>query len=69
MKTIHMKTGAEVREGDTVTDFRGETATFCSASRAESPGKSGKVIVKLPDGERREYYDRVYDLRVVTEER
>jgi len=63
MRTINAKTGAEVSEGDTVVDFRGESAVFLSATRAPMPGKSGKVLVDL-DGVQREFYESVYDLRV-----
>lgn len=64
MKAINAKTGAEVRKGDTVTDFRGETATFVSATRTPVPGKSGKVLVDM-GGMQREFYEGVFDLRIV----
>jgi len=59
------KTGKQVFPGDTVTDFRGETATVATLSRACIPGKSGKVVVTQGISQR-EYYDGVFDL-VVTD--
>ena len=59
--------GTEVREGDTVTDFRGDTASFVQATRASSTGKSGKVLV-VKDGRQREFYDRVFGLTVTPTE-
>lgn len=67
------KSGEVVNDGDTVTDFRGDTARLIKATRARVPGKSGKVLVELPgtsdpyrDGRpiRMEYYDKVFDLHV-----
>lgn len=58
-------TGEQVHVGDTVTDFRGETATVATLSRATVLGKSGKVVVTQGDSQR-EYYDKVFDL-VVTD--
>lgn len=63
--------GVEMRPGQTVMDNRGERAIIVMATRARTPGKSGKVVVRWPDvdGER-EYYDMVFNLRVVdTEEK
>ena len=57
-----------VDEGDTVTSFRGETATFLRATRARITGKSGKVMVRWLDGNAAgtegEYYDGVFGLTV-----
>lgn len=58
-------TGTPVHVGDTVTDFRGETATVTTLSRATDLGRSGKVVVSQGDSQR-EYYDKVFDL-VVTD--
>jgi hypothetical protein len=61
------KSGKQVFEGDTVIDFRGETATVAKLSRAKVPGKSGKVVVTQGDSSpQREYYDGVFGL-VVTD--
>lgn len=62
MQAIDKTTGNPVKNGDTVTNFRGETGTFEYATRAESLGKSGKVVVNG-----REYYDKVWNLRVPCE--
>lgn len=62
--------GTIVQPGDTVTDFRGDTATFVLATRARIPGKSGLVVTErtAPSGAKyqRESYDGVFDL-IVTE--
>lgn len=60
MVAIDMRTDAIVEIGDTVTSFRGETATLQAITRAAVPGKSGKVSVGG-----REYYDKVWGLRIV----
>lgn len=60
------KTGKQVFPGDTVTDFRGESATVATLSRATIPGKSGKVVVVQGNSYQREYYDGVFGL-VVTD--
>jgi hypothetical protein len=53
--------GVEVKPGETVISFRGESGTFQQATREnEEGGRDGKVIV---DGF--EFYARVYGLRVV----
>ena len=59
--------GKRVKRGQTVTDFRGDTATFQSATRASSLGKSGKVVVSTGDISS-EYYDKVFDLTVIAED-
>lgn len=63
-------TGKPVNKGDRVTDGDGKNWTLVSATRAQSPGKSGKVVV-VPFGsdvndsrEMREFYDKVFDLEV-----
>jgi hypothetical protein len=65
MLTATTKDGTTVQQGDTVTDFRGDTATFVCPTRAASTGKSGKVLVE-EDGHRREYYDKVFGLTVTS---
>jgi hypothetical protein len=65
--------GKRVKRGQTVTDFRGDTATFQSATRASSLGKSGKVVVKWhatpgDDDTASEYYDKVFGLTVIAED-
>ncbi len=60
--------GTEVKRGDMVTDFRGDTAIFLSATRVRTAGRSGKVIVRrVVNGAAntgREYYDRVFGVEV-----
>lgn len=60
--------GDYVVSGDIVTDFRGNRAEFLAATRAQSPGKSGKVLVRWLDGpgtgNSAEYYDMVFGLTV-----
>lgn len=62
--------GDYVSIGDIVTDFRGNRAEFLAATRAQSPGKSGKVLVRWldspfnPDSPSGEYYDMVFGLTV-----
>lgn len=53
--------GNEIHPGDTVTDFRGETATFQAVSREPLPGKDAKVVTEERLGEQ---YARVYKLSV-----
>ena len=61
--------GDEVHIGDTVVDFRGDTATLAYLSRPQIPGKSGKVVVTTTEpyngSNGREYYDKVFNLTVV----
>ena len=63
LKVYDEKTGLEVKPGDIVTNFRGEKCTFVQATRART-WKSGKVVVKLPQGLSYEYYDKVFNLIV-----
>lgn len=60
--------GNPVTRGDTLTDFRGDTALFHSVERGPMPGKSAKVIVDVSDGVHAEslrtYYASVFDLNV-----
>ena len=56
-------TGKEIKQGDTITDFRGETHIFSMASRARTEYKSGKVCTT----DNREYYDRVFNIIVKDE--
>ncbi len=70
MKAIDTKTGKEVKAGDTVTDFRGDKATFVRCVRAPEPGKTGKVAVMRKNGTddqawENEYYMSVYGLKVL----
>jgi len=58
-------TGETVSVGDTVTSFRGETATLIKLTRPQVSGKSGKVFVKWDELDYTgEYYDSVFNLIV-----
>lgn len=59
--------GNIIKQGDTVTDFRGDTATFVAVSRGVEYNGTAKVIVKWGEDEgSREYYERVFGLTVKT---
>ncbi len=62
--TRNLTTGKEVKKGDWVKDFRGDTATFQRAVRGNSPGRDGKVLV---DDCQQEFYARIYGLSVTEE--
>jgi hypothetical protein len=51
-----------VEIGDTVTDFRGDTATLAKLDRANDLGYDGKVTVTWPDGSPGYYYAGVFGL-------
>lgn len=55
----------DLKPGDTVRDFRGETWKFVCATRFRSPelGKTGKIVVRHGKSQM-EYYDSVFDLTV-----
>lgn len=53
------ETGKEVKEGDTVTSFRGEKETFKYVTRGPLPGKSAKVLT-----DQGEFYANVFGLKV-----
>lgn len=69
MRAIDVKTGNEVRIGDTVKDHDGNPATLVDLVRVNEMyyggHRSGKVAVRWPgDRYTMEYYDGVFDLRV-----
>ena len=67
MFIVNRANGDYVLPGDVVTSFRGERAEFLSATRAQGPGHTGKVLVKWLDGNAgvtAEYYDIVFGLAV-----
>lgn len=56
--------GETVREGQTLTDFRGESAVFVRAwVPGTSQGGSGGRVEVLEDGRRTLYFPSVFDLR------
>ena len=60
----NIQTGEEVKPGDVIKNFLGETVKFSRATRSNSPGRDGKIMV---DGGVFEFYARVFGL-MVTEE-
>jgi hypothetical protein len=61
------KDGRVVLTGDTVTDFRGDTATFIEVLNGPSLGKSAKVLVERDSSGipyRNTNYANVFDLTV-----
>lgn len=56
-------TGKEIKQGDTITDFRGDKHVFKMATRARNDYKSGKVCT----ADNHEYYDRVFNIIVKDE--
>ena len=60
------KLDVEIKPGQRILDSQGERPMFIRATRARTPGKSGKVVVQYdyPMTHQREYYDRVFDLEV-----
>lgn len=68
-KLIETKTGAEVKPGMTILDFRDEIWKLISF-RVTAPPSWGKVLVQSTDGKRteREFYPSVFDLQIVEAE-
>ena len=79
LAAFKVDTDERVEPGATITSFRGENATLVRATRANMPGKTGKVLVKWdandpanfdlqagawPQGFQMEYYAGVFDLEV-----
>lgn len=56
-------TGKEIKQGEVITDFRGDKHIFKMASRARGDYKSGLVCTT----DNREYYDRVFNIIVKDE--
>ena len=52
---------AEIRVGDTITDFRGERTTFRGITRVPGDGTATNGKILTDDGE---YYPSVFDLTV-----
>ena len=74
LKAIDIATGKEVKIGDTVTSFRGETGVLCDITRVNEfyygGRRSGKVTVRWSPDDTwpMEYYDGVFNLRVEYDE-
>lgn len=61
MKLLH-KDGREVKEGDSVTDFRGNPAVVMYVVRPRHSGSTGRVAVKHDGYGPHEYFPSAYDL-------
>ena len=59
MKLIHKSTGKVVREGDKVTDFRGESGIVLGWTKPHSPQSTGRIIVYV-QGTEHYCYPEVY---------
>lgn len=51
VKLIHTETGAEIRQGDVVPNFRGEQTRFLYVSRLPGGGSEGKIVIGARGGE------------------
>ena len=65
-KLIEIKSGAEVKPGMTIIDFKGEIWKLI-AFRMIAPPSTGQVIVQNTDAykEVQEFYPSVFDLKIV----
>lgn len=62
---VHKSTGQPAKEGDIVTDFRGDEAIFVRGELPRSPNSTGRVYVKQLDGNGDEpfgFYPSVFGL-------
>lgn len=59
---VHKDTGIPVEEGETLTDFRGDTAIFCYGEEPRHPGSTGRAYVREDGCDPFGYYPSVYDL-------
>jgi hypothetical protein len=66
MLRAYREDGTEVLPGDVITDFRGDKATFVSATRAPDGHHTGKIVFARDDYES-ECYMTVFDLEVRAE--
>lgn len=60
----YRENGTEVRRGDTIENFRGDSAVFLAATRAPDGHRTGKVLVSTDRMDSIEYYMGVYSLTV-----
>lgn len=68
MKLIHKSTGLEVREGDTVHDFRGEVGTVIGWTKPHSPASTGRITVGHHSGGEHHCYPEVYSCEWIDRE-
>jgi hypothetical protein len=58
-------TGKLINPGETITSFRGEPHVFKYISRAPEAGKTGKIIVSLPNSTQElEFYPSVFNCHI-----
>jgi len=60
---VRRQDGSLVEPGDTMVDFRGDTAELLAATRPTVPGKAGKVYVHF-GSHRSELYATCFDVTV-----
>lgn len=60
MKLIHKQTGQVVREGDKVTDFRGEPGIVLGWTKPHNSASTGRITVEQLSGEEHHCYPAVY---------
>lgn len=66
MKLVYEGTNAPVQDGDTLTDFRGEEATFVGWYPPRHPGSTGRVEVRVGDSPYTSlYYPSVFGVKIV----
>jgi hypothetical protein len=65
-KLIYEATGKEVKEGDILTDFRGDKAVFDSFTEPHKPSSTGKVYTQR-EGllYKSESYPSVFGLKII----
>jgi hypothetical protein len=67
-KLINESTGNELKKGDIVQDFRGESHVLIGFRAPHKPASTGRVIVKSLDSEDvREYYPSVINAKIVVD--
>ena len=67
--TVTDSDGKRINIGDTVTDFRGDTAALIAVTRGAEFNGTAKVLVQpYMSGIEREYYATTFDLTVITHE-
>ena len=67
MKLIHKQTGKVVREGDKVTDYRGEEGIVLGWTKPQSPASTGRITVDV-QGIERHCYPSVYSCEWINRE-
>lgn len=72
LKAFKADTDEEVKIGDTIIDFRGEKAILTAITRINEfyygGCRSGKICAVWENGDKREVYDKVFNLIVKGDE-